>query len=78
MNQNAVKWIIAAIAVLGLAAGCVMFGVNLLPPRIVAEERGTVAPWLLTWAMIWMTALIAVAIAAFLVATAVGKVSQSQ
>lgn len=69
MHRNPVKWIVAAIAVLGLAPVTVLFGVNLLPARSVAEAAGTLVPWLLTWAVIWMTVLIAVVLAGFLTVT---------
>ena len=78
MNRNAIQWIVVAIAVLGLAALCVILGVNLLPSRMAAQEKGTLAPWLLTWGMIWLTALTAVTLAGFLFVTGVSKVHRSQ
>jgi len=73
MNRNPVKWIVSAIAVLGLAPVSVLFGMTLLPARSVAQEAGTLVPWVLTWAVIWMTALIAVVLAGFLIATGMRK-----
>ena len=78
MNRNAVKWIVGAIAVLGLAAVSLILGMTLLPSRMAAQGAGTLVPWLLTWGMIWTTALIAVAIAGFLIVIGVSKVRRSQ
>lgn len=77
MNRNAVKWIVGAIAVLGLAAASLIFGMTLMPSRARAQEVGTVVPWFLTWGMIWTTVLIAVTIAGFLIVTGVSKVRRS-
>ncbi len=69
MNRSALGWIVSAIAVLGVAVVSVMLGLNLLPSRITAQAKGTTVPWVLTWGMLWMAALIAVALAASLFAT---------
>ena len=66
-------WILAAVVVLGLGAAGVLFGLNLLPAREVAQAKGTFAPWLGTWFMIWTTALMTVVLAGFLVSTAMAK-----
>jgi hypothetical protein len=73
MNRNPVKWIVSAIAVLGLAPVSVLFGLTLLPARATAEKAGTFVPWLLTWAVIGMTALIAVVLAGFLIKTGMSE-----
>jgi hypothetical protein len=69
MNRGALAWIVSAVAVLGVAVVSVLLGLNLMPSRIVAQAKGTIVPWALTWGMLWMAALIAVALAASLFAT---------
>lgn len=78
MNRPAFGWILSAIAVLGLAAGAVILGVNLMPSRIVAQAKGTTVPWALTWGMLWMASLIAVALSAFLFVTGMNMGRRSQ
>ena len=73
MNRDSVQWMAVAVAVLGLAAFSVVLGTNLLPPRTVAEAKGTLGPWILTWGMVWMTVLASVILAGFLVAISLGK-----
>ena len=71
MNQNAggsKEWIIFAAASVALAVICVMFGVNLLPTMAQAQERsGTIAPFLLIWGMLGITAASALVLAVFLI-----------
>jgi hypothetical protein len=78
MNRNAVKWVVGAVAVLSLAPISVIFGMTLLPSRIGAQQRGTLVPWLLTWGLISLTALIAVALAGFLTVIGVSDGRRSQ
>lgn len=78
MSENGIAWILGAIVVLGLGASSVILGVNLMPTGAVLESKlGTLAPWILTWGMIWITVLTAVALAGFLVATGVRKFRRS-
>lgn len=77
MNRESVQLIVVAVAVLGLAAFSVALGTNLLPPRAVAEAKGTLGPWILTWGMVWMAVLASVILAGFLVATSLGKAGGS-
>jgi hypothetical protein len=74
MNRTAVRWIVGAVAVLALAPVSVMFGTTLLPSWTTAGARGTLVPWLLTWGLISMTALIAVGLAGFLTMIGMSKV----
>jgi hypothetical protein len=67
------KWIVLAILVLALGAAGVLFGWNLLPARDAAEARGTYAPWLGTWIMIWAVVVMTVTLAGFLFAVGTGK-----
>lgn len=76
MSRDSVQWMVAAVAVLGLAGFSVALGMNLLPPRTVAEAKGTLGPWVLTWGMVWLSVLSAVTLAGFLIATGLGKVER--
>jgi len=67
------KWIAMAILVLALGVAGVLFGWNLLPDGASAEARGTYAPWLGTWIMIWCVLGMTVTLAAFLFAVGTGK-----
>jgi hypothetical protein len=67
------KWIAVAILVLALGAAGVVFGWNLLPAREIAEAKGTYAPWLGTWILIWLVVGMTITLAAFLVAVGTGK-----
>ena len=77
MNGNRAKWIVGAIGVLALAPVSVLFGTTLLPSRMAAQQKGTLVPWLLTWGLIWITAVIAVGLAGFLTVIGVGSVRRS-
>jgi hypothetical protein len=48
-------FLVIAIGVFGLAILSIALGMNLLPTREVAGERGTLAAWVLTWIVIWIT-----------------------
>jgi len=74
MNRNAIPWIVAAVAVFGLAAVSLMLGRTLLPARLTAQAKGSLIPWVITWGMIWGTALIGVTVAGFLFVVGVSKV----
>jgi hypothetical protein len=66
-------WIVAAVVVLFLGVAAVLFGFNLLPTRAAAEAKGTFAPWLGTWIMIWATVAMALVLAGFLFSTGMKK-----
>ena len=66
-------WILVAIVLLALGAAGVLFGLNLLPARETAAAKGTFAPWLGTWLMIWATVAMTVVLAGFLFKTGMGK-----
>ena len=68
------KWITVAILVLALGLTGIVFGWNLLPDGASAAERGTYAPWLGTWIMIWIVFGMTVTLAGFLFAVATGRV----
>lgn len=71
--MHAVKWIVGALAVLALMGICVAVGMTLLPPKAVAETKGTLIPWLVTWGMIWATTAMGVVIAGYMVGIGLGK-----
>jgi hypothetical protein len=64
--MNRVAVLIAAIACLALAVALFILGQRLILPLPVATERGAGVPWYITWAMVWVTAGCAVALAVFL------------
>jgi hypothetical protein len=68
-------WKFIGVVVLGLGALLVVFGLNLMPPQQVAIERGSIAPWRMTWGMIWITVAMTIVLAWFLFT--VGKKNQS-
>jgi hypothetical protein len=67
------KWIAVAILVLALGAVGVVLGWYLLPAGDAAEAKGTYAPWLGTWILIWIVLGISVTLAGFLFAVGTGK-----
>jgi len=75
MKQGALGWIVLGIAVLGLSALALIFGVNLLPPAETMQGKlGTIAPLIITWGMIWLTVLSGIALAIYVFAYGMGKV----
>jgi hypothetical protein len=71
MNNR--TWLVVAVLVLMLGAAGVLFGWNLLPDRAAAASRGTYAPWLGTWIMIWAVVGMTVTLAWYLFSVAMGK-----
>ena len=71
MNRAAV--VIAALVTFGAAVAVIILGQNLILPLPVAAERGAGVPWYITWAMVWVTVLCAVALGGFLIASTVRK-----
>jgi hypothetical protein len=70
---------IGAVVVLGLAALALILGNNLLPAsEVMRSKLNTVAPLIITWGMIWITVLMAVALACFLIAMGLNKGRRSQ
>ena len=72
--MHAVKWFGGALVTLCFSAITLMLGANLLPTGAAAQKKGTYVPWVLTWGMLWGTALTGVILAAFMVMYATGKV----
>jgi hypothetical protein len=77
MNQGSLGWILLGIAVLGLSALALVFGVNMLPPTENMQSKlGTIAPLIITWGMIWITVAMGVVLAIYVFAYGLGKVSR--
>jgi len=64
--KNSALWKVVALVVLGLGALLVVFGMNLMPTQATAIAKGSIAPWRLTWGMIWITVLMTVVLAGYL------------
>ena len=64
--MNRVAILIAALVAFGAAALNVILGQQLILPLPVLIERGAEVPWYITWIMVWVTVLCAVALAGFL------------
>jgi hypothetical protein len=68
--MNRIAIILAAIVTLGLAVAVVILGQNLILPLDVSTQRGAGVPWYITWIMVWVTVLCAVALSGFLLKSA--------
>lgn len=64
--KNAAVWKLVALVVLGLGAMLVVFGMNLMPTQETAIAKGSIAPWRLTWGMIWCTVAMTIVLAGYL------------
>ncbi len=71
--MNRIGIVIAALVTFGVAVAVIILGQNLILPLPVAAERGGGVPWYITWAMVWVTVLCAVALGGFLIASTVRK-----
>jgi len=71
VNRAAI--VVAALVTFVLAVAAIILVQNLILPLNVAAERGAGVPWYLTWAMVWVTVLCAVALGGFLIASTVRK-----
>ena len=76
MNRNV--WIVAGIVVLALGVMNVILGMNLVPTKAIAEQRGTGAGWWLIWSVIGLTVICAVSLGGFLLAAGLGKVPETR
>jgi len=73
LKNPSLLWKLVAIVALGLGALLVVFGMNLMPSQDVAIEKGSIAPWRLTWGMIWATVAMTVVLAGYLFTVGSGK-----
>jgi len=71
MNRTAM--IAAAIVTFGIGVAILILGQNLILPLPVMQERSGGMPWYITWAMVWISVLCAVALGGFLIAATVKK-----
>ena len=71
--MNRVAIVLSALVTFGLGVTVIILGQNLILPLPVATERGAGVPWYITWAMVWVTVLCAVALGGFLIASTVRK-----
>jgi hypothetical protein len=77
MNQGALGWMVLGVATLVLSASALIFGVNLLPSAETMQGKlGTIAPLVITWAMIWITVASGVGLAIYIFAYGAGKISR--
>ena len=76
MNRNV--WIVVGIAVIALGIVNVILGMNLVPTKAIAEQRGTGAGWWLIWSVIALTVVCAVSLGGFLLAAGLGKVPETR
>ena len=72
--MHAVKWLVGAVAVLALMGICIMVGTTLMPPMGVAQTKGTLVPWLITWFIILATTAMGVVVAVYMAGIGLGKV----
>jgi len=71
MNRTAM--IAAAIVTFGIGVAILILGQNLILPLPVMQQRAGGMPWYITWAMVWVSVLCAVALGGFLIAATVKK-----
>jgi hypothetical protein len=71
MNRSAI--IAAAIVTFVIGIALLIAGQNLILPLPVMQQRAGGMPWYITWAMVWITVLCAVALGGFLVSATVRK-----
>jgi hypothetical protein len=76
MNRNV--WIVAGIVVIALGILNIILGLNLVPTKAIAEERGTGPGWWLIWSVIALTVVCAVALGGFLLAAGLGRVPETR
>ena len=77
MNQGTLGWMVLGVATLVLSAAALIFGVNLLPPAETMQGKlGTIAPLIITWGMIWITAVSGIGLAIYIFAYGAGKISR--
>ncbi len=77
-SGNRSVWILLAVVVAALGVVGILLGVNLVPSREVATERGTVAGWWIIWSVIGLSTLMALSVSGFLLAAGLGKVPETR
>ena len=71
MNRNGI--IAAAILTFVVGIAILIAGQNLILPLPVMQQRAGGMPWYITWAMVWITVLCAVALGGFLISATVRR-----
>ena len=71
MNRPVI--LISALVSFGIAIATAILGWNLILTLPTMQQRGGGGPWYVTWAMVWVTALCAVALGGFLIASTARK-----
>ena len=71
MNRTAI--IAAATVSVGIGIALLIAGQNLILPLPVMQQRAGGMPWYITWAMVWITVLCAVALGGFLISATVRR-----
>ncbi len=71
MNRPAL--VLAAIVVLAMGIAVIILGQNLILPHSAMIERGAGMAWYITWAMVWITTLCALALSGFLLKSTARK-----
>jgi len=64
--MNRIAILLSAVASFGLAVAVFVLARTLILPLPVMIERDAEMPWYITWGMVWVTVLCAVALGAFL------------
>jgi hypothetical protein len=59
-------WKLVGVVVLALVAFNVLLGINLLPSMSESQEKGTFAPWVITWLLVVVCAGCGLALAKFI------------
>ncbi|HKE83069.1 MAG TPA: hypothetical protein VKB50_04910 [Vicinamibacterales bacterium] len=73
MDRPSLIWKLVAVVLLALGALLVVFGMNLMPTQEVAVAKGSIAPWRMTWGMIWATVAMTIVLAGYLFSVGRGK-----
>ena len=71
MNRPAM--LLAALVSFGIGIALLITGQNLILPLSVMQQRAGGMPWYITWVMVWITALCAVALGGFLISATVRR-----
>ena len=71
--MNRIAIIAAAIVTFGIGIAILITGQNLILPLPVMQQRAGGMPWYITWAMVWITVLCAVALGGFLISATVRR-----
>ena len=71
--MNRVAIVISGFAAFAFGVLNIVLGQNLILPLPRMVERGSEVPWYLTWAIVWLTALSAFGLGAYLIAATARK-----